>query len=159
MAATNPNYSKGREYQVNCQRCVIAYEMNRRGIPCEAKPKVLDGIDDVSRHWGELMEGQTWSLVGSQSRDETIRNIEAEMRSYGDGSRAVIYVTWKDGKSAHVFNVENANGRLTYVDAQVSIMVDIKDYISRSAPTMTRISRVDNLRPNPKYIDGTIKRK
>lgn len=29
---TNPHYSEGREYQVNCQRCVYAYEMGRRGI-------------------------------------------------------------------------------------------------------------------------------
>ena len=32
----NPNYYKGKEYQVNCQRCVPTYEMRRRGIDAEA---------------------------------------------------------------------------------------------------------------------------
>lgn len=92
LAATNPNYSTGYEYRVNCQRCVYAYEMNRRGELCEAKPKPLTSRgrpdwanDDTGKHWDEMMEGQTWDKVGSRSRPRTISNIDGKMAEYGEG--------------------------------------------------------------------------
>lgn len=45
LAATNPNYDKGLEWQQNCQRCVFAYEMERRGYDVEAMPRIFDGTD------------------------------------------------------------------------------------------------------------------
>ena len=32
----NPNYIKNRAYQINCQSCVVAYELRRRGFDVEA---------------------------------------------------------------------------------------------------------------------------
>ena len=110
MVATNPNYGKGREWQVNCQRCVYAYEMNRRGVSCYAKPRILNGPDNVAASWYKVFDGQTWQKVGSRSAKKTISNIEDSMAGFGDGSRAVVYVKWKNSKSAHVFNVERVAG-------------------------------------------------
>lgn len=159
MIATNPNYASGEKWQKNCQRCVIAYEMNRRGVACEAKPRILRGRDEVASNWRNLMEGQTWDDVGSRSRKATVENLERAMGAYGDGARAVVYVAWKGGRSAHVFNAERQGGRTIYIDAQTGKMVDIDHYISNAMPTRTMISRVDNRRPNPRYIDGVIERK
>jgi SPP1 gp7 family putative phage head morphogenesis protein len=41
LKGTNPNYALGWKYQNNCQRCVPAYELRRRGYDVTAKPKPL----------------------------------------------------------------------------------------------------------------------
>jgi hypothetical protein len=38
MAGTNPNYYSAREFQINCQRCVPTFELQRRGYNVEALP-------------------------------------------------------------------------------------------------------------------------
>lgn len=35
---TNPHFNEGKEWQINCQTCVVAYEARRRGFDCEATP-------------------------------------------------------------------------------------------------------------------------
>ena len=165
LTATNPNYSSGYEYRVNCQRVVYAYEMNRRGELCEAKPKPLTSNgrpdwnnDETGKHWDEMMEGQTWDRVGSRSRPRTIDNLDNQMASSGEGSRAVVYVKWSGSSSAHVFNAERIGGETRYFDAQTGKVVDISHYIGNAMPTKTMVSRIDNLRPS-RYIDGCITRR
>lgn len=41
LAGSNPHYREGREWQQNCQRCIYAYEMQRRGYDVEALPPYL----------------------------------------------------------------------------------------------------------------------
>lgn len=158
MAATNPNFKRGREWQENCQRCVYAYEMNRRGILCQAKPRILNGHDTVAANWSRVFNGQTWQRVGSRSANKVIDNLDKSMAGFGDGSRAVVYVTWKGGRSAHVFNAERLAGKTRYVDPQSGKMVNIQDYISRSMPTRTMVSRIDNLTPT-RLIEDCIERR
>lgn len=164
LAATNPNYSTGYEYRVNCQRCVYAYEMNRRGELCEAKPRIMNGDspsrdDEVAQNWRNIMQGQTWDKVGSRGKKRTISNLDGKMAEYGEGSRAIVYVTWKGGRSSHVFNAERIGGETKYFDAQTGKAVDISSYIGSSMPTRTMVSRIDNLVPDSRYIDGCITRR
>lgn len=44
LAGSNPHYREGREWQQNCQRCIYAYEMQRRGYDVEALPRIFDGF-------------------------------------------------------------------------------------------------------------------
>ena len=159
MHNTNPDYNKGLEYQLNCQRCVYAYEMNRRGEDCVAKPRILNGTDDYMSEWPKTMVGQTWNCVGSKSKNKVVTNIESTMKSYGDGSRAIVFVTWKKGTTGHVFNVENVKGKIRYVDGQSGRERDIVKTIAKAKPTRTFISRVDNLTPNQVLLDKAIKRR
>ena len=47
LAAVNPNYSNGRQWQINCQRCVVAEELQYRGYNVTAKPyNANDAIKD-----------------------------------------------------------------------------------------------------------------
>lgn len=39
LKGANPKYARGTQYGVNCQRCVQAYELRRRGYDVEALPK------------------------------------------------------------------------------------------------------------------------
>ncbi|WP_390621060.1 phage minor capsid protein [Treponema pectinovorum] len=43
----NPNYKKGGGYAKNCQTCVVAYELRRRGYDVEALPNYKGSMLDV----------------------------------------------------------------------------------------------------------------
>lgn len=161
MHSANPNFNKGVEYRINCQRCVYAYEMNRRGEDCIAKPAILNSNDSFMERqaWSHTMNGQKWFPVGSRSKNKTIEKIENKMQGYGAGSRAIVLVVWKDGKSGHVFNVENDGGKIRYIDAQSGIERNISKTLSAAKPTKTLISRIDNLTPNPALLKKAIERK
>jgi hypothetical protein len=158
MANTNSNFEKGEEWRTNCQRCVYAYEMNRRGVVCEAKPSILDEIDYCALSWENVMKNQTWKKVGSKRRKSAIQNIENKMAEFGDGSRGIIYLKWKDGRS-HVFNVENTEGKIKYIEAQSGKEIRIKSYMRLANPTTIKLSRVDNLEPNWYIMNQAIERK
>ena len=162
VLVVNPNHAtdpSGGPYHRNCQRCVVAYELNRRGISCEAKPRIIPGPDPVASQWRNLFVGQTWEKVGSTSRDRVANNIVDNMSDWGVGSRAVIYVKWK-GKGAHVFSAEMMpDGRVLFVDSQSGHTVDINDCLSMAMPTRTEVSRVDNLKPNMVILDEVVERR
>lgn len=152
---TNPHYSEGREYQVNCQRCVYAYEIGRRGYDVEAQPRIMTGVDDVANHWRNVMENQTWEKMPSRN---TAKRISETMSSYGDGARAVVYVVWKGARSAHVFMSEQQNGKTVYMDPQTGRHVNIDSYLNEAIKGRTEISRIDHLKPTD-YINGCAKRR
>lgn len=158
MVNTNPHFGEGEEWNKNCQRCVYAYEMNRRGVKCEAKPSILDSTDVCSLGWDKMMKNQTWDKVGSRNRKTAIQNIENKMKEFGDGSRGIIYLKWKDGES-HVFNVENVGGKIKYIEAQKGTEANIKSYMKIAKPSSVKISRIDNLEPKWYIMEQAIERK
>lgn len=158
MVNTNPHFGEGRQWEENCQRCVYAYEMNRRGEKCEAKPRILNDKDILDSQWDIVMQNQKWDKVGASQEKTVVRKIEKKMKKYGKGSRAIIYLQWKQGLS-HVFNVENVNGKIKYIEAQKGIEIHINDYVSASKTSSVMISRVDNLSPKGYILDNIIERK
>lgn len=125
IANANPNFEKGLEYQVNCQRCVPTYLARRRGYDVVARPAVLDehGLDkedEFKNHWTEIYGGAHFSDFtdcGAPTRNAQLRNVERFMRSCGDNATAVVYIQWESG-SAHVFVADRVDGKTTYCDPQ-----------------------------------------
>lgn len=156
MSTTNPNYRKGEEYRNNCQRCVYSYEMNRRGYDVEARPKIMTGTDEPASHWREGMEDQTWENMPSRN---TISKMLEKMNEYGDGARAIVYVVWKGGKSAHVFIAEQEGIGTIFLDPQTGMYVDIDQYMGAAIKGRTMISRIDNLKPNKQWIRHFMQRR
>lgn len=146
IETVNPNYGKGQEWSHNCQRCIYAYEMQRRGYDVEALPRILKGTDNAANNWAHIMENQTWEHVG-RTQNQVKNGLLDKMAGYGDGARAAIYVSWKGRRGAHVFIAEQQNGGTVFLDAQTHKYVDISYYLSRSSPAKTTISRLDNLKP------------
>ena len=72
-------------------------------------------------------------------------NIADKMHSYGDGSRAVIQILYRGG-GGHVFNVENDNGRIVYIEAQTGKIKDMPRTMKSVRTDSVNIVRVDNLR-------------
>lgn len=145
----NPNHSYSySDFSENCQRCVVAYELRRRGYNVTALPTyqgdtlpVVNGFGNG--RWQMAFKGAKTIRVGSSSQSKTQQNLERQMRAFGNGSRAVVRIP------GHVFNVENRNGRITYVDAQVGIRYTSKDVFANLSSSQSRnvsIIRTDNLR-------------
>lgn len=138
----NPRFSEGREWQINCQRCVYTYEMRRRGYDVEALPN----NGEPTPWWDKAMEGMHAVYVGSNSASDSANMIVHQMSTYGVGARGFVYVAWKSG-SAHVFNVEQTRNGTIFVDAQTGKRVDINVYLSYAKTEMTQLYRTDNCKP------------
>lgn len=160
LANANPNFNKGREYQINCQRCVYAYEMQRQGYDVEALPHTMtqnDPMNGMSR-WGQGFVGQKWESNLGTRNTAVEQNIVSKMQQWGDGSRGIVYVAWKGG-NAHIFNIENKGGKVSIFDGQVGKSYNLSDYLSLAKPSSTMLSRVDNLKPNNNVLQYAVKKK
>lgn len=144
-----------KEFTENCQRCVVAYEARRRGYDVTAQPTYKgDKLPKVAyvnpntgakySYWMGAFKQAKSERIGGRTAKQTQKNIENKMKSYGDGSRAILRVSWKGG-GGHVFNVEQKNGKTYYIDAQVG-----KRYTSKVFQNIrtekTQLVRTDNLK-------------
>lgn len=149
LQKVNPNHSyEYSEYSENCQRCVVAYELRRRGYDVTALPTYQgDTVPQVTPHgngrWQMAFRGAKSVKVGSKSPATAQANLEAKMRSYGSGSRGVVHIP------GHVFNVENVGGKIRYVEAQTGKKYTSNKIFSNmfgSETAQIRLVRTDNLR-------------
>ena len=157
VKGANPYYKGGYdEYNKNCQRCVIAYEARRRGYDVVAMP-TYEGDKMGARaksKSGKLVDNRYWQgafrkaknvNISAKTSNEARKKVESQMKQWGDKSRAIIGVKWKNG-GAHVFNVEQVGGKTVYVDAQTGVRYHGKDILSKIKPDAVRLVRTDNLR-------------
>ncbi len=115
MIGANPNYGE-TGYDSNCQRCVQAYELRRRGYDVQALPKPDENnIIKLGNECFTDSSGKTATPTFYQTENEVKRELEAAP----DGSRYVIYCNW-DEYCGHVFSTEKINGEVIYVDAQIA---------------------------------------
>ena len=140
LSGVNPHFSEGWQYQVNCQRCVVADELRRRGYDVEANPARLRGVDEVADHWREMFMGQQWTRG---LRDKA--SVDAEIGAMPQGARAVVFIDF--GTSTHVFNAEHTTNGVRYTDGQIN-SPDASAHFQRGVMGGYRISRVDNLPPS-----------
>jgi hypothetical protein len=140
----NPQY-KAREsaYSENCTGVVQANELTRRGVPSEAgpleKPLRTDEKGPGGRHIAVIED--TWGVKFKPGSKAEIEDAFKE-----PGSRGVVYIKWMR-RGAHVFNVENVDGDVRFVDGQPNPPVtDASSYFDRGHSTM--YVRLDD-RPTP----------
>lgn len=147
LKATNPKFlssvkKNDMKYTHNCQRCVMAYEVRRRGFDVTAKPllKIDDELAkmDASQGWPSVFQDKNGNKpvpesVGGDNTLEAIRNIEKKMKSYGDGARAIVRIQRVadfDGSalSGHVFIAEQINGKTIFCDPQTGSENALKNF-------------------------------
>jgi len=150
----NPHFSRNyEEFQINCQRCVVAYELNRRGYDVEALPnpgdkwaqvafRAKDGT--IEARWKGAFRHAKTTNVAADRTSKVEANIEKAMKGFGPGSRGVVQVFWKNG-GGHVYNVENVGGRITYIDAQGPGR-QAGTFLKDAIPSKVMLIRTDNLR-------------
>ena len=138
MKATNPHYNDSYNYQINCQRCVPAYEMRRRGYNVTAKPAPDDDV--LGLIFEKIFVDMKWQTCPNGSG---IDDIKEYMKKCGDGSRAEISLQTYEG--AHLFMAEQHNGITYFIDPQ-NYKADAKKYFEKVLIAPTRVCRIDNLK-------------
>lgn len=128
VTGANPYYAEAFEYQVNCQRCVQAYELRRRGYDVIAKPKPK--VNDVINWGSECFIPPGQSAYSAFTMRQTEAAIKRELTAAPDGARYTIYIKWKGrNNGAHVFIAEKVNGKVHYFDPQTGEM-DVSGYFN-----------------------------
>ena len=83
----------------NCQRCVVAHEARMRGYDVVARPS-WGANDPLHYSWLKAFDfsyGDFKVCVGKTGED-VIKSVEEIMRSFGEGSRAIIIFKWNADK-------------------------------------------------------------
>ena len=155
LAATNPRYNDGPEWRKNCQRCVGAYEMRRRGYDVTALPaNLVDGHLDYSdplpnrfdpNGWPSMFAGAELEKIPGTTANAIRGRIERMMSDFGDESRAIVRVKYKRryGGGGHVFIAEQVDGSTRFIDPQTGSS-DCSSYFSMISSGETEILRVDD---------------
>ena len=133
MAACNPKYLKGGVYKNNCISCALAYDMRRRGYDVEAMP-----IDTTSATNGSLpvqlgfYKGEKLeSFEVPNDPDVAVKQFTKNIVSYGDGSRGMLRIRWKNG-DGHAVVWEVDGNSVIVRDPQNNTIVDLLDYMRRA---------------------------
>lgn len=141
LQATNPNFAPNTPWSINCQRCVPAYEMRRRGYDVTALPKPsASGTSDLSYHPFAVWENPSVLNTTGNGRND----IENQMAQWGNGARAQITVLWDTGDGGHTFIAEQENGRTRFIDPQTGAE-NVSWYFDQVEQGETRFCRIDNL--------------
>ena len=149
MAACNPKYLKGGVYKNNCISCALAYDMRRRGYDVESAP-----IDTTSAMNGSLpvqlgfYKGEKLEVFEvPKDLYAATKQFSNQILKYGDGSRGMLRIRWKNG-DGHAVVWEVDGNSVIVRDPQNSTIVDLSDYMRR-AKTFYYF-RTDNLEPTEK---------
>lgn len=142
LRRVNPNFDPAHPaYGANCTHCVQAFEMRRRGYDLQATALPRD-------YW--RFHGRPLSHIenvwGRSFTDSTHEGITHAFEKAGHGARGIVYIRWDQrfGDGAHVFSVENINGKVVFVDAQ-SGSRDVSHYFTRGWDL--KYLRTDDLPP------------
>lgn len=153
VRGANPYYDGTyREFSENCQRAVVAYEARRRGYNVTAQPtfegdQLPKGVAGTNNaRWQGAFKGAKTEMVSGKNAKEVQNNIESKMKEYGNGSRAIVGVQWKNGGGGHVFNIERQGGKTYYVDAQIGAKYKPSEILGAIKPNSVRLVRTDNLK-------------
>lgn len=147
----NPLYYKdvmAAEY--NCQRCVIAGEMRRRGYDVEATlakgevkyvydeerdeivfvweadPSDTLIFDNGPGSWTKVFEGAVQESCAASSGVMSARKICQKMKNWGDGSRAIVSVMWAgiaEDDNKNRYFMDEVDGKKVYRDVNTNRVV------------------------------------
>lgn len=149
MAACNPKYSNGGVYKNNCISCTLAYDLRRRGYDVESAPidttSAVNGSLPVQLGFYKGEKLQTFEIQNNP--DIAVKQFTKNLLGYGDGSRGMLRIRWKNG-DGHAAVWEVDGNSVVIRDPQNNAMADLSDYVRR-AKTFYYF-RTDNLEPTKK---------
>ena len=167
--SVNPGRSDNPERENNCQSCVVAHEMRRRGYHVQAKPyggfgSVALGVD-MKAGWVEK-DGSDPKMTyydGAPTRSGWHRWMEAQMV---EGGRYILTVYWKDYPTGHMVSVEKVDGTVRLYDPQYGTVYYGWDEFDRiytdgailGGEWAPELLRVDTLSPRMEVIEDAVER-
>ena len=150
LAQVNPHYHDGREYQSNCQRCVVAHELVWRGYNVEAMPRANDAIGSRGVVTWKFDNPAWWShdkdVRVAETRSKLKGLIKSSFGEWGDGSRAILRVRWANSTSAHFLSMRRVGDEIILEDPQSKRGIDMGLLLKRisKAKYENWFMRVDN---------------
>ena len=174
----NINYGKASEYSVNCQSCVVANELRRRGYNVTALPN-LQKTGNIPY---ELSMRTNWAWIDPKTmvmpKKQTAGGIYDITRSGALKSKSIKEVTkelvelvkepgryhidfaWKGKNSGHIITLEKLhNGKIIIYDPQTGKMKNWRELSKEiSLRYGVNVLRVDNLLVNTDIINGIVKK-
>ena len=175
----NPNLEKDELYKKNCQTCVVAYELRKRGFDVTAKPK-------ITAHQKSLATDSSLAWIDPETGDkpEYIRpaNVKTELQVYNwlkgtlkSGERYTLGWRWSKEDVGHIVHVRLTDSKdVEIYDPQAATHIvgkeairkymesvaityttrDPEDYYKRIKKTdpNLRLMRVDHLLVNTDYV-------
>lgn len=174
----NINFGKGNEYGVNCQSCVVANELRRRGYDVTALPNLekkgniphelsyrtnwawIDPktmVMPVKKTAGGIYDVTRTGALKSKSIKELTKELVELVKELG---RYHIDFSWKGRNSGHIITLEKSlDGKIVIYDPQTG---KIKNWGELSKEISLKygvnVLRVDNLLVNTDIINGIVKK-
>lgn len=136
LSQVNPHYYDGRNYQINCQRCVVAHELVWRGYDVEALPRANDAIGNSGVKMWKFENPALWSkdknVRVAEKRSQLKDMIKNAFDEWGDGARAIFRIKWKNSNSAHFISIRRDGDDIIFSDPQTNnLKIDFDSYIKR----------------------------
>jgi hypothetical protein len=157
----NPHYGESEAYRINCQTCVVANELRRRGFPVEALPNLKGSVQSMLSHKTESAwldaDGNMPSkyYIGGRAKLDVATvvfpkvNWKQFKQATSEPGRYHVDWIWKRERCGHIVTFERfADGTGRWYDPQTgAINFMTRDYASRIKGMS--VLRVDNLTANP----------
>lgn len=175
----NPNFIKGEPYRKNCQTCVVAYELRRRGYDVEAKGNNEDQYfsqlaGNPALAWIDPQTGKTPTPIRDKNVTTPLKTYKWLKDTLQSGGRYTIWFGWKGKtRAGHIVHVrKTSDGDVELYDPQVGIVKakgknEFKAYFSRvryrlrlrsgTYVTPPGLLRVDDLYPNLNILNHVLK--
>jgi len=162
----NPHYGESKAYSVNCQTCVVAYELRLRGFDVSALPNTAgSALSKLSKATHTAWQGITREDIPVIARTTLDRygrikqpplkweKVSAAMTETG---RYHISWRWKRKRSGHIITAERLpDGSLRFYDPQNGMSGALNLYKKDIAGNV-RIYRVDNLAPDANVVKDVL---
>lgn len=159
----NPGYKTGETvYKENCQRCVVADEMQWRGYDVVAqavnkKDPVDSRVDTCFDIDWDNYKNDPFGFKLFDSKSTLKKDIKDAFKEWGQDARAILRIKWKRG-GGHFVTIRKDDGNIVIEDPQIGVKYDI-DRLKTNL-TSTRFTnwlmRVDN-RPLTENVDYAVK--
>ena len=146
----------------NCQKFAAALELKFRGVDKKVTPTTTPfaRVFDIPK--GKAYPIQNWCLFKNAKftkiGDDAVASITKTMKSWGNGSRAIIACRWKSGRG-HVFNLINIDDEIYLMDATANRMKPISSssYIKENIDSKNSFGliRTDSGSPDKDLVAAT----
>jgi hypothetical protein len=165
----NPHFAEAESYRINCQTCVVANELRRRGFPVEALPNTkgsaLEKLSYATQNAWLDADGNIPKKIQcyTLNMDRRGRIVTKEANKWKlldeatkEPGRYHVDWRWKRSRSGHIVTLERLDdGRIRWYDPQSGTINCMTRYWETKV-TEIRVLRVDTLKPNPEVCKNVL---
>lgn len=173
----NPNYNNGKEFTINCQTCVVAYEARRRGYDVEAIGNTKGSLPEMlskatNKAWIDPKTGEHPEYIRpavDSGIDTATKYIKYLKDTLKEDTRYTIEFGWKRSRSGHIVHIKNSKGEINIYDPQTGKQTnDLKGYFKdvrfrttiygMKFTTAPKLLEVENLNFNTEIVNKILKK-